>query len=128
MGLHQENVIFRRFCRLPYDDWSSLDHARMSYVMRFESLSRDFDNVLRSIGTEPVRTLPVASKTRERADDSWSYYTPAIQSRARWVFGLYFRRRGYEVPDDWNATSLPGNEVTFTLLNLPRQLYWRYLR
>ena len=31
---------FRRFYRLPYDNWSSLSHHRMDHVLRFERRRR----------------------------------------------------------------------------------------
>lgn len=119
---------FRKFYVLPYDDWSSLDHAHLDYVMHFELLSEDFSEVLTMIGLEQVRPLPITNKTAERRDDFWSYYTPEIQSRAQWVFGPYFKRWGYEFPQSWVRSNTVGPGLAFHLTNVFRHVYWRFLR
>ncbi len=119
---------FRKFYLVPYDDWSSLDHKHLNYVMHFERLSSDFAAVLEKLGLEPVRDLPVVNKTAERKGDFWSYYTPAIQRRAKWVFGPYFKRWGYEFPAEWSAPAPIGAQTAFTLANTLRHAYWRFLR
>ena len=119
---------FRKFYYVPYDDWSSLDHKHLDYVMHFERLSTDFAEVLNKLGLEPVRDLPVVNKTAEREDDFWSYYTPSIQRRAKWVFGPYFKRWGYEFPAEWRTPTPTGAQFAFTLANTLRHGYWRFLR
>lgn len=119
---------FRRFYRLPYDDWSSLDHEKMDFVLRFENLSEDFETVLRRIGITPVRPLPVINKTASRSKDFWNYYDPEIRGRAEWVFGPYFRRWRYEFPEDWETKGYRSAELMFQVTNIFRNLYWRYLR
>ena len=42
-------AFFRRFYRLPYDNWSCLSHDRFNYVMRFERLQADIESVLREL-------------------------------------------------------------------------------
>jgi hypothetical protein len=119
---------FKRFYRLPYDDWSSLDHEKLDYVLHFERLSEDFDEVLRRIGVESARSLPVTNKTAERDAEFWSYYTPEIHARARWVFRPYFNRWGYEFPAGWSAVHYRTNEFVFAAANIFRNIYWRHIR
>ena len=119
---------FRRFYRLPYDDWSSLDHEKMDFVIRFENLSEDFETVLYRIGLTPVRPLPVVNKTANRSKDFWSYYDPEIRGRAEWVFGPYFCRWRYEFPEDWETKGYRSAELMFQFTNIFRNFYWRYLR
>lgn len=119
---------FKRYYRLPYDDWSSLDHDRMNFVIRFEHLSQDFENVLNLLGLKPVRPLPVINKTAERSEEFWSYYDAEVQKRAAWVFGPYFRRWGYEFPDEWETRDYRSAELVFRLTNIFRNMYWRYIR
>jgi len=119
---------FKRFYHLPYDDWSSLDHNRMDFIIRFERLSEDFEAVLHRIGLTPVRSLPITNKTANRSKDFWSYYDADIRDRAAWIFGPYFRRWGYEFPEDWSVRGSLSSELTFRFINVFRKLYWRYLR
>ena len=119
---------FERFYYLPYDDWSSLDHKNMDFVIRFEHLPDDFEKALSLIGLSSVRPLPTANKTSLRSQDYWSYFEPEIQSRAQWVFYPYFRRWGYEFPDTWQIVAHPGAEAVFKFANIFRRFYWRFLR
>jgi hypothetical protein len=121
-------AFFRKYYYLPYDDWSSLDHKHFNFVIRFENLSNDFIEVLRRIGIEPKRPLPAINTTKQRESDFWSYYTPPIRNRAKWVFGPYFRKWDYSFPDDWGPGYPPMSDVAYSVANIGRQLYWRYLR
>ncbi len=94
-------AFFLRYYRFPYDTWASLSHARMDYVMRFETLAEDFERVLRAIGIEPVRPLPVVNRTSGRERDFDVYYPPRVRGRARRVFGPYAERWGYQLPAEW---------------------------
>jgi len=119
---------FRRYYHLPYNDWSSLDHDKMDFVIRFEHLSQDFEKALLRIGLAPVRSLPVTNKTARRSSDFWSYYDSGIRDRAQWVFGPYFRRWNYDFPDDWEVHEYRSAEMMFRITNAFRSVYWRYLR
>jgi hypothetical protein len=119
---------FKRFYFLPYDDWSSLDHRKMDYVIRFENLAEDFETALDRIGLACVRPLPVMNKTASRTRDFTSYYSPNIRRRAEWVFASYYRRWGYKFPEDWDLAEFRSAEPVFRFANLFRNFYWLYLR
>jgi hypothetical protein len=120
---------FVHFYRLPYDTWASLDHKRFDYVMRFERLPDEFDTVLRRIGLEPARMLPVRNATGERQDSFADYYTESARARAFRVFGPYMRRWGYEFPLDWKVpTPSRLDEVGYTIYNGLARLYWTHVR
>ncbi len=119
---------FRRFYVFPFDDWSCLDHKRLDFVLHFEELGRDFAEVLKLLGIEPIRPLPVRNKTKARNEDFWSFYGPDVQQRAEWVFGPYLRRWGYVFPLDWQVSPSRFNDIALQLLNIFRIFYWRYLR
>ena len=55
---------FARYYKIPFDRFTRLAHHRLDYVMRFESLSRDFATVLERLGIEAVRSLAQENKTR----------------------------------------------------------------
>ncbi len=121
-------AFFRRYYLFPYDDWSSLDHHRFNFLIRFESLADDFAEVLRRLSIEPQRPLPVINKTRDRGIDYWSYYRPGVRDRAKWVFGPYFKRWGYSFPEEWGQEVPASSEYAFRIANVARQIYWRCLR
>jgi hypothetical protein len=120
---------FRRYYVLPYDTWASLSHQRFGFVMRFENLAEDFDHVLRLVGLEPRRPLPIANPTAHRQREHEDYYVPEIRNRARRVFGPYMERWGYHFPQSWG---LPEPSTTdrlgYRLFSFIARLYWRHLR
>lgn len=120
---------FRRFYKIPYNDWSNLAHRKFDYVIRYEHLQDDFATVLRLIGIEQQRPLPVVNKTGGKSRDFTTYYTPSTIARAKRVFGPYMKQWGYEFPPEWGVTSVPWwNQLEFEVFNLFRSVYWRHLR
>ncbi|HYH46616.1 MAG TPA: sulfotransferase family 2 domain-containing protein [Thermoanaerobaculia bacterium] len=116
---------FRRFYRLPYDNWSSLSHARMDHVLRFERLQEDFAELLRRLGIEPVRPLPVLNRTGQKSG-FLSYYTPDIRRRAQWIFGPFLKRWGYELPAEWGLPpASPMDELAYRATVAAKNLYRR---
>ena len=117
-----------RYHRLPFDNDTLIHHRRMGYVIRYERLQEDFAEVLRRIGVEPVRPLPVVNKT-ELKGDYLSYYTPEAQDRARRVFGPFMGKWGYSLPASWPRGDVPlGARLRFRVLGVARYVYRRYIR
>lgn len=120
---------FLRYYRIPYNDWSCLDHEKFDYVIRFERLQEDFARALELIGIEQKRPLPVRNKTPERKNKYYSYYTPATIARAKRVFGPYMKKWGYEMPASWGDDSIPWwNQLEFRAFTFLRSIYWKYIR
>ena len=120
---------FMKFYKVPYNHWSSLSHREFDYVIRFENLQAGFAEALKLIGIEQIRPLPSVNTTNGRARDFLSYYTPETFARAKWVFGPYMREWEYELPAAWGNDSIPwSSQAAFRLLNIFRNVYWRYLR
>lgn len=119
----------RRWYLLPYDTWTTLDHRRMDAILRFETLSADFDATLRQIGITPVRELPVRNATPGR-DPAWErHYTPGAIRRAVWVFGPYMERWGYTFPASWGAVRVPRwSRLLYWIAHAFRSVYWTYFR
>ena len=115
---------------LPYDTWASVDHRRMDFVIRFESLADDFAEAIRRIGLEPKRRLPQRNVTVGRSRSLDDYYTSAAaRRRAAWVFGPYMREWGYSFPESWGPLDVPTwSEAELRVLRFYRGLYWRFLR
>ena len=57
---------YLQMSNIPYDDISTLDHKKFSYLIRFENLTKDFENALKEIGINPVRELPVYNNTKHK--------------------------------------------------------------
>lgn len=122
-------LYFRRFYKIPYNNWSDLAHRDFDVVIRFEHLQADFARALQLIGVEQQRPLPVVNRTSGKGRDYASYYTPEIIPRAKRVFGPYMRQWGYEFPAAWGTTTVPWrHQAEFEFYNLFRGIYWRYLR
>jgi len=122
-------AFFRKFYVLPYNNWASLSHERFSFVIRFEKLQEDFATALRMIGIEPKRPLLVINRTNSKKREFSSYYPPAIQEKAKRVFGPFMKRWGYEFPPEWGNHSVPWwNQMEFEFCDIFRNFYWKHLR
>ncbi len=121
---------FLKFFNLPYSAWSITNHPQLDYVMRFENLVADFEQVLKNIGIEPLRPLPVFNKTGEKKKHFTEYYaSPEARIRAVKVFGPYMKQWGYEFPESWpEAASAGSNEQMYNFINSFRRVYWNLLR
>jgi hypothetical protein len=132
--VQQHNVdfatFFLRFYRVPYSNWSLLDHERFDFIIHFEQLAADFAQLIERLGLQLVQPLPVANKTDKKATDFLAYYnTPAVRNRAKRVFGPFMQQWGYTFPAEWGETQPSWWHYTeFAFYNLFRQVYWRYLR
>ena len=118
---------FMKFYRWPYDDWSSLDHHRLAYIIRFENLQEDFNRVLERLNITPVRPVPVYNPTKAKQGKSfWDYYsTPEVRRRAQQVFGPFMEKWGYAFPDDWEPLRIrPSTRVRHAMSNLVRKPFW----
>jgi hypothetical protein len=120
---------FRRFYRLPYDDWSCLSHQGFDYIIRFENLEEDFAKVLEMLRLEPRSALPESNRTAKDSSAFLELYTPDLRGRAKWVFGPYMEKWGYKFPSEWgNSRVTASSRLMHSVANIGRKLYWRYLR
>lgn len=114
---------------LPFDTWSALDHKRMHAIIRFENLPDDFASVLRQLGLEPVRPLPVRNATPGRERDYESYYTPGAARVAARIFGPYMEEWGYAFPSSWGPMQVPWrSRILYRVARVFRTVYWRFFR
>ena len=116
---------FKKYFKLPYDNWSSADHKNFDYIIRFENLRNDFNEVLKRLQINPARELPQINKTSEK-DDYTKYYTPEIRKKAAFVFGPFMKKWGYQFPPDWNTTSVSTfSFILYELLGIAKRIYWK---
>jgi hypothetical protein len=61
--------------------------------------------------------------------DFGSYYTPEIRERARWVFGPFMKKWGYELPAEWGKPPVSlWSEILFHGLAVYRNVRRRHRR
>ena len=122
-------TFFKKYYRVPYNNWSWLSHKNFDFVIRFERLEEDFAEAMRRIGVEPKRPLPQVNNTTKKNRDYISHYTLDTIAHAKWVFGPFMKRWDYEFPDEWGESNINRwDQLQFDFLNIFRILYWKYLR
>ncbi len=122
-------AFFKRAYKLPYNNISSLSHQFCDFIIRFENLQKDFATALRLIGIEPKGPLPQVNKTGGRDNHFLSYYTPEIIAHAKWVFGPFMKKWGYEFPPEWGSTHVsPLNQLEFQAVDAVRTFCWKHVR
>jgi hypothetical protein len=94
-------TFFREYGRRPYGSFLDISADHVDFVVRFERLQDGFSEVLRLLGLEQVRPVPLVNKTRGRETDWVSYYTPDIIEQAKKVCGPFMKRWGYAFPPGW---------------------------
>lgn len=116
---------FKKFYKLPYDNWSNLAHEQFDFVIRYENLQGDFSKLLSLLGLHQKRPLPVVNKT-EKKEFFLSYYTPEIHARARRVFGPFLKKWGYDFPPEWGNSYVPWtSQKMFDIISfVKRQFFW----
>ena len=121
---------FLKFYNQPYANWSIVDHKAFNFVIRYEHMQEDFAELLRKLGLEQVRPIPVANKTKNKSGSFMDLYTdPEVIQRAIDVFGPYFREFGYEFPEEWSSyKESPWSQRMYPVLNSVRTFYWKHLR
>lgn len=115
---------FKKFYHLPYDDWSSLDHHRFDFILRFENLNNDFQTLLKKIGLKKVRDLPTINKTASKKVYV-DYFTPDIQKKACKIFGPFMQKFEYEFPSDWITCHLnQWDYLKYKFWSNVLKIYW----
>lgn len=109
-------AFFKRFYSRMYHEWVLLDHSQFDFVMRYENVQEDFRTVLRLLGLEPVRPLPVVNAT-DRGSDFLQYYTPEHHPIVSRYFGPFLEYWGYEIPKEWASGHVPwSSKVSFGIV------------
>jgi len=102
-----------------YHNWFLVGHAELDCIMRFERIGEDFERVLRKIGIEPVRTLPVINAS-QRSQELADYWTPKAYARAAHIFGPFMRQWGYRFPGDDLPPAIDWSErIRYNALEMP---------
>jgi hypothetical protein len=123
-------TFFLRYYKVPYNNWSSLDHKKFGFVVHFEELADDFARMIQWLGLELKRPLPQTNKTQGKQNLFFEYYdTPELREHAKYIFGPFMQQWGYEFPPEWGEYRSSWRQQTeFKFLNIFRGIYWNYFR
>lgn len=112
-----------------YDEVSTLDHDKLNYVMRFESLVTDFAHVLAELGIEQVRELPRYNSTEEKKHFLDYYESANLKKLAVKKIGPFMQRSSYSFPAEWGHVAPSAwDEFLYKMWHLVRIVTWRYVR
>lgn len=115
---------FKKFYKMPYDDWSSLDHHQFNFIIKFENLNEDFYKVLKKIGLEKVRNLPTINKTKSK-NNYLDYYTEDTHKKACKIFGPFMLKYGYQFPSEWCVCNISKFDIIkYKFWSKVLQIFW----
>lgn len=118
-----------RIWERPYSNMIEISYDYIDFVIRYESLSNDFEEVLRILGIHQIRPLPVVNKTQGRESDWTSYYTPQMIEKAKVIYGPFMEKWGYEFPSTWGEHKVSWRKnFEFQIVNQMKKLYLIHLR
>ena len=112
-----------------YDEVSSLDHHKMDYVMKFETLESDFEKVLTQLSIPLVRKLPRFNSTQKKKHYLKFYESDKTRELAVKKMGPFMEYSEYSFPKDWGDSN-PSywDRFQFKLWHTLRILSWKYVR
>jgi len=117
-----------KFFHRPYTNWSVVEHHNFDFIMRFENIREDFKTALEKIGIEPVRELPVRNKTEKKAAAATYFDTPKVIEHAKYIFGPFMQKWGYQFPENWGEFYVPDKaQKDFESINKLKSIYWKHL-
>lgn len=127
--VHGADVSFshflRKFYKLPYSNWSVLDHDRLNSIIRFENISADFARTLEMIGLESKRQLPIVNKTEGKRDWIEYFDSPEMQKYAYRIFGPFMRHWNYDFPAAWIIPKpTQFSNLSYEFITVLRKIYW----
>ena len=112
-----------------YDEVSSLDHSKLNYVMKFETLESDFEKVLTQLGIPLVRKLPRFNATDKKEGYIEFYDSVKIRKLAVKKMGPFLENSEYSFPEDWGTcNSSNWDRFKYKIWHLIRIISWRYIR
>jgi hypothetical protein len=110
---------FTQFSPGVYNNFYLLLHNRFDYIIRYEQLQAGFSEVLKRIGLQEVRPLPVVNRSRDKSADFFASYSEDIRPRAMRLFWPFMRRWDYAFPAEWGKPRFdPVAEVKFVTTQL----------
>lgn len=117
--------------RLPPLKYASpiiINYQRYDQVLRFESLSDDFDRLLSALGAKKIRELPHGNRTSGRNESYLSdYETEKSIKKALFIYSDFMLENGYSIPQQWLNLGVDYNTswLLYELSKSIKKLYWR---
>jgi hypothetical protein len=113
----------------PHSSMIDVSAPGLDYVMRFENLNDDFLKVLKRLGLDPVRPVPVKNRTLGRKADWRTYYTPQMIDKVKRVYGPFMQRWEYPLPSDWGENRVSEfRKFQYHLSIIMKRIYLTHFR
>ena len=118
----------KKYYKMPHVNWSVLDHRRMDYVIRYENLQTDFSELLKRMGLEQVREIPIINQTKKSKSDPLGTLDNDESRIVREIAGPLMEYWGYPpFRSDIHAYSLLIR-LKFQYMIFKKSVYWRHVR
>ena len=120
-------TFFKKFYKLPYNDYSMFFDKHIDHVLHFENLEDDFNKTLKILGIKPVRPLPFLNTTKAKKKSFYDYYTHETRNHAIKIYGPFIKKWNYKFPEDWGEISISSwTNIKFKIVSLLKLLYYKY--
>ena len=120
---------FIKFHQKPYDNLSSLTIKNCDFVIKHETIAKDYKLALSKAGVSNPKPLPVANKTVGKKNDLLEYYTNDIKEISIAVFGPFLEKYNYSFPKEWGEVKIPlKSKLEFLILGFLRKLNQKYFK
>ncbi|MDA7578032.1 hypothetical protein N8692_00930 [Flavobacteriales bacterium] len=121
---------FNKYFNKPYDNLASLTTQYCDFLIRYESISTDYLEVLKQIGIKNTLPLKVMNKTKGKKQvDITAYYTDDIKKKAIFVFGPFMRKYNYAFPVSWGYVRISFfSRIFFKLISLFMRINQKYFK
>jgi len=120
---------FIKFHQKPYDNLSSLTIKNCDFVIKHETIAKDYKLALIKAGVSNPKPLPVANKTVGKKNDLLEYYTNDIKEISIAVFGPFLEKYNYSFPKEWGEVKIPlKSKLEFLILGFLRKLNQKYFK
>jgi hypothetical protein len=107
---------------------AELSHENYNYIIKVESLQKDFSAALRMLGIPQVREVPFYNVSTKRERDINTYYPPHLRQKVVRVLGPIMEFMGYNFPPSWNVTSIPlTSRIYFEFVKHLASFFWEHV-
>jgi hypothetical protein len=120
---------FKKFHQKPYDNLSSLTIDNCDFVIRHETISKDYLLALKKAGVSNPKPLPTSNKTAGKKNGILDYYTNDIKEISIAVFGPFLKKYNYSFPEVWGEVKIPlKSKLEFLILGFLRKINQKYFK
>jgi len=99
------STYFMKYNHGIYVNWNLVGYSYFDYVIKFENLNNDFQEVLKYLSITSKGPLLMVNKT-ENKERFETYFTSNTRVRAVSVFGPYMQCWGYKFPNNWEIKKI----------------------